>query len=162
MCEVTIEMRQWRFADTDYSTRYTHLGGGSQGGATGRSAERAKRCPGAPKNVLNPLNLVEYLPHLLQDANRVADWGHFLTLSPCSIRTQTSPGDDSDYISPSHPVSSCFLKLLKSQTRCLHHFVLPFPPRLTPTSLAILHSKHGRLLQAVAPNDVTKICQLEF
>jgi len=36
---------------------------------------------------------------------------YILTLSPCSIGTQTAPGDDSDHISSSHPFSSCFLNL---------------------------------------------------
>jgi len=52
-----------------------------------------------PKSLIRPRN------------NRVT-----VTLSPCSIRTQTSPDDDSDYICSSHPVSSCFLQPLKSQT----------------------------------------------
>jgi len=47
-----------------------------------------------------------------------------------------------------------------SQTCCLHHLVHPSPPRSTPTTPTISHSKHKPLFQVIASNDVTKICQL--
>jgi len=56
-----------------------------------------------------------------------------ITLLSCSIGAQTSPGDDSDQISLSHPDSSCFLQLLKSHIRCLDHLVHPLIIVFLPT-----------------------------